>query len=477
MAKRYLNKEWKNSMKLRLDYNNMMDEFVGTDGITRKELNSYKYIAGNALEKVVSEKGKGWLGWTDLPYNQKDVVADIKATAKAIRKTAKNFVVLGIGGSALGPIAVFQALCHLHYNDLPAKLRKGPKFFVEDNVDPERMKALLDVIDVENTVFNVITKSGATSETMAQYLIIYGLLKEKLGDKAKDHIIATTSANAGNLIKLAKSERFKSFYIPDGVGGRFSELCPVGLLPAAVLGIDITEMLAGAAYMDKICSNDKFTKNPALINATLQYIAMKKGKNISVMMPYADGLKYFADWYCQIWAESLGKEVDLNGNTVNAGQTPVKSLGVTDQHSQVQLYTEGPFDKVVTFLAVDKYRDEVTITDGCNDIPDVNFLCGHTMNELISAERAATEYALTVKGRMNHTIYLPEINAFTIGELIYYFEMETAFAGEMLGVNTYNQPGVENGKNATYALLGRNGYEQKRKELENAPAKKDDYIC
>lgn len=477
MAKRYLNKEWKNSMKLRLDYNNMMDEFVGTDGITRKELNSYKYIAGNALEKVVSEKGKGWLGWTDLPYNQKDVVADINATAKAIRKTAKNFVVLGIGGSALGPIAVFQALCHLHYNDLPAKLRKGPKFFVEDNVDPERMKALLDVIDVENTVFNVITKSGATSETMAQYLIIYGLLKEKLGDKAKDHIIATTSANAGNLIKLAKSEGFKSFYIPDGVGGRFSELCPVGLLPAAVLGIDITEMLAGAVYMDKICSNDKFTKNPALINATLQYIAMKKGKNISVMMPYADGLKYFADWYCQIWAESLGKEVDLNGNTVNAGQTPIKSLGVTDQHSQVQLYTEGPFDKVVTFLAVDKYRDEVTITDGCNDIPDVNFLCGHTMNELISAERAATEYALTVKGRMNHTIYLPEINAFTIGELIYYFEMETAFAGEMLGVNTYNQPGVENGKNATYALLGRNGYEQKRKELENAPAKKDDYIC
>ena len=312
---------------------------------------------------------------------------------------------------------------------------------------------------------------------MTQYLIVYALLKEKLGDKAKEHVIATTSANAGNLIKLAKSEGFKTFYIPDGVGGRFSELCPVGLLPAAVLGVDIAEMLAGAAYMDKICSSDKFSKNPALINATLQYIAMKRGKNISVMMPYADGLKYFADWYCQIWAESLGKEVDNDGNTVNAGQTPVKSLGVTDQHSQVQLYTEGPFDKVVTFLAVDKYRDEVTISEGCGDIPDVHFLCGHTMNELINAERKATEYALTVKGRMNHTIYLPEINAFTIGELIYYFEMETAFAGEMLGVNTYNQPGVENGKNATYALLGRRGYEQKREELENAPAKKSEYIC
>lgn len=477
MAKRYQNREWKNSMKLRLDYNNMIDEFVGKDGISKGELNAHKAIAKAALEKVASSKGQGWLGWTDLPFNQKDVVADINATAKQIRKTAKNFVVLGIGGSALGPIAVFQALCHLHYNDLPSKVRKGPKFYVEDNVDPERMKALLDVIDVENTVFNVITKSGATSETMTQYLIVYALLKEKLGDKAKEHVIATTSANAGNLIKLAKSEGFKTFYIPDGVGGRFSELCPVGLLPAAVLGVDIAEMLAGAAYMDKICSSDKFSKNPALINATLQYIAMKRGKNISVMMPYADGLKYFADWYCQIWAESLGKEVDNDGNTVNAGQTPVKSLGVTDQHSQVQLYTEGPFDKVVTFLAVDKYRDEVTISEGCGDIPDIHFLCGHTMNELINAERKATEYALTVKGRMNHTIYLPEINAFTIGELIYYFEMETAFAGEMLGVNTYNQPGVENGKNATYALLGRKGYEQKREELENAPAKKSEYIC
>ena len=477
MSKRYQNKDWKNSMKLRLDYNNMTEEFVGKDGITDQELRSIKYEALNALNKFQTSKGKGWLGWTDLPYNQKDIVADINATAKTIRKTAKNFVVLGIGGSALGPIAVFQALCHLRYNDLPNKYRKGPKFYVEDNVDPERMKALLDVINAEETVFNVITKSGATSETMAQYLIVYDILKKRLGDSAKDHIIATTSENTGNLIKLARSEGFKTFYIPDGVGGRFSELCPVGLLPAAVLGIDIGEMLAGAAYIDRICSTDKFHKNPALVNAALQVIAMRKGKNISVMMPYADGLKYFADWYCQIWAESLGKEVDLNGNVVNAGQTPVKSLGVTDQHSQVQLYTEGPYDKVVTFLAVDKYRAEIVISEGCPDIPDVHFLCGHTMNELISAERSATEYALTVKGRMNHTIYLPEINPFTIGELIYFFELETAFAGEMLNVDAYNQPGVENGKNATYALLGRKGYESKRSELKSAPKKKEEFIC
>lgn len=478
MAKRYQNREWKKSMQLRLDYNNMMSEYVGEkEGFTVKMLNSVRSKALKALEVVKQSRGKGWLGWTELPFNQAEIVADINATAKVIRKMAKNFVVLGIGGSALGPIAVFQALCHLHYNDLPYKERKGPKFYVEDNVDPERMKALLDVINVEETVFNVITKSGSTSETMTQYLIIYDLLKQKLGDKAKDHIIATTSANAGNLIKLAKAEGFKTFYIPDGVGGRFSELCPVGLLPAAVLGVDIAEMLAGASYMDKICMTDSFYKNPALVNAALQYIAIEKGKNISVMMPYADGLKFIADWYCQLWAESLGKEVDNDGNVINAGQTPVKSLGVTDQHSQVQLYTEGPFDKVITFLAVDKYRTEVVIPEGCEDIPDVHFLSGHTMNELINAERSATEYALTVKERLNHTIYLPEINAFTIGELLYYFEMQTAFEGEMLGVNTYNQPGVENGKNATYALLGRKGYEEKRAELNSAPAKKSEFIC
>ena len=194
-------------------------------------------------------------------------------------------------------------------------------------------------------------------------------------------------------------------------------------------------------------------------------------------MPYADSLKYIADWYCQLWGESLGKAVDKEGNVVYAGQTPVKSLGVTDQHSQVQLYTEGPFDKVVTFLAVENYRAEVHISDGCPDIPDVNFLCGHTMSELINAERLATEYALTTAKRLNYTIMLNEINAFTIGELLYLFEMETAFCGAMLNINTFNQPGVEGGKNATYALFGRKGYESTKKEMDEAPKKNPAYFC
>ena len=476
MAK--LNAQRRQELKIKFDYNNMMSDFIGEEqGFSSKDLADNKKIAEAAHKRVAENRGKGMMGWTELPYNQKEIVNDIMATAKIIRKKFDNFVVLGIGGSALGPTAVFQALCHLRHNELPARKRKAPKLYVEDNVDPERMASLLDVLDLNKTVFNVITKSGATSETMSQYLIIMDLLKKKFGDKAKEHMIATTSAKKGNLIKIAQEEGLKTFYIPDGVGGRFSELCPVGLLPAAVLGIDIKVMLEGAAFMDKICKSKDYRKNPALVAALLQFMSMKKGKNISVMMPYSDGLRYVADWYCQLWGESLGKAVDLDGNTVYAGQTPVKALGVTDQHSQIQLYREGPFDKVITLIAVDTFRAEVTISEGCENIPDVNFLCNHTMNELINSERKATEYALTTANRPNCTITVPEINAFTIGELLYMFELETAYTGAMLNVDTFNQPGVEGGKNATYALFGRKGYEETKKEMDNAPAKKQEYLC
>ncbi len=474
----YKSADWRDKMNLVLDYNNMMADYIGDEqGFSSTVFEENKKFISKAYNIVKENRGKGMMGWTDLPYNQNEIVKDILFTAKNIRKKFDNFVVLGIGGSALGPTAVFQALCHLRHNELPKSKRKVPKLYVEDNVDPERMSALLDVIDINKTCFNVITKSGATSETMAQYLIIMDILKSKLGDKAKDHMIATTSMTKGNLIKIAKAENLKTFYIPDGVGGRFSELCPVGLLPAAVLGIDIKAMLAGAKHMDKICMNKNVLENPALISALLQVLSMEKGKNVSVMMPYADSLKYIADWYCQLWGESLGKAVDNDGKEVFVGQTPVKALGVTDQHSQVQLYREGPFDKVITLIGVKNYRTTFEISKGCEDIPDVSFLCGHTLNELITAEREATEYALTTAKRANHTIILPEVNAFTIGELLYLFEMETAYAGAMLNINTFNQPGVEGGKNATYALFGKKGYEKTKEEMDNAPKKNQKYFC
>lgn len=471
---RYDDPSFRESMRLRLDYNNMMSDMLGERGIREEEIDGISEQLNQACRALVENRGN--MRWRELPYNQNQIVEDIIKAAEEIRKRCEYFVVLGIGGSALGPIAVQQALNHLRYNELPNRKRKGPRFYVLDNIDPETMTALFDVIDPDKTVFNVITKSGGTSETMSQLLIVSDILHSMYGDKISDHLIAVTDESKGNLIKIAKLEGLCTFYVPDGVGGRFSELCPVGLLPAAVCGIDIRELLAGAAYMDGICAEEDVRKNPAYMLGTLSYIAMQRGINIHVMMPYADSLKYISDWFAQLWAESLGKLVHRDGSDAHAGQTPVKALGVTDQHSQVQLYTEGPFDKIITFLGVEKFRSKVAIPLRYEDIHDVSFLSGHSLNELLQTEQHATEYAVMKSGHLSETITLPEVNAFTIGELLYMFEVMTAFTGELLDIDTFNQPGVEEGKNATYAMLGKPGYDEKRAELESQPAKNEKYI-
>lgn len=463
-----------------LDVNNMMADTLGFQyGISQGQVQEYAPFAAKASDAVQAARGTGWLGWTELPYNQEEVVEHIEKTAKRVRENFDTFVVLGIGGSALGPIAVQQALNHLHYNELPAEKRGGPRLYVEDNIDPERMQALLDIIDVKTTCFNVITKSGATAETMSQYLTVTDLLKKEVGDDWASHIIATTDCEKGNLIKMAKANGFDLFFVPGSVGGRFSELSPVGLIPAAVCGIDIRTMLEGAASMDARCKGSDVWHNPALLEAVLQYICMEDmGINIQVTMPYAESLKYMADWFCQLWAESLGKNVTRKGMAKNCGQTPVKSLGVTDQHSQLQLYTEGPYDKVITLLKVENFRRESPIPHGCEEFPDVAFLGGKSLNQLIEAERQGTEYALTKKGRMSQCITLPEINAYTIGQLIFFYEMTTAYVGELLDIDAFNQPGVEESKIASYAVLGNTSekYQKKAAEMALRPKKNPDYI-
>ena len=462
-------------MKLRFDYNNMMEAAIGKHGLKDNVFAKNAAKIEAARNAVLAARGKGWQEWCDLPYLPESELNETIAYCEEIGKKAESFVVLGIGGSALGPLSVASALLHLHHNELPKATRKAPKFYVEDNVDPERMAALIDVRDLKTSYFNVITKSGETSETLTQFLILYSMLKEKLGvEEAKKHIIVTTTIGKGTLYNIAEKEGFKIFGLGQGVGGRFSVLSNVGLVPFAVLGLDIKAMLAGAAAAAKSAEEADVRKNPALITAFMQVESMKSGKNVSVLMPYADSLKYMADFYCQLWAESLGKAVDLKGKEVHAGQTPAKSLGVTDQHSQVQLYTEGPYDKVVTFLAVDNYRTKVVISDD-KDVDACDFLKGHTMNELIDAERKATEFALRKAGRSNFTIYLPEVSEETIGELLMYFMYETAFAGALLNIDTFNQPGVEEGKKATFAMLGRKGYEAKLQEV-NAAAVRPEYI-
>lgn len=466
------------NMKLKFDFNNMMTKYVGEKGISEEEISALTEKIEKA-EKAMEEKRKiGKMDWRDLPYNQDDVVEDIINYAESVKGKFDAFVVLGIGGSALGPLAVQQAINHPYYNELPKEKRSGyPKLYVADNVDPEKLVCLFETIDVTKCLFNCISKSGSTSETMSQFMIIKEMLSEKLSkEEAAKHIVCTTDKVNGNLIKIAKEEGYKTFIIPSGVGGRFSELTPVGLLPAAMCGINIKELLKGAAYMDELSKEKDIYKNPAYMYAVLHYIGMKQGKNISVVMPYADSLKLISDWYAQLWAESLGKKKDNDGNIINAGQTPVKALGVTDQHSQVQLYTEGPYDKIVVFIGVEKFKRTITIPKIYGDIPSLGFLGGITQNKLIQTEQMSTEYALLKSGKTNLTITLPEVNEFTLGELLYMFEVATGFAGELLNIDAFNQPGVEEGKNATYAMFGRPGYEEKKKELDARPAKDTKYI-
>lgn len=478
MKKTYENKEFKENMKLRLDFNNMMKDLIGEEGITQQDIESLHSKIEVSKKAMVEKREKGIMDFRDLPYNQNEVVKEINGYVKEMKDKVEAFVVLGIGGSALGPMAVQQAINSPYYNELSKDKRGGyPKLYIADNVDPERLVYLFEILEIENCLFNVISKSGSTSETMSQFMIIKEMLEKRVGkDKAKQNIVCTTDKENGNLIKIAKEEGYKTFIIPSGVGGRFSQLTPVGLLPAAFCGIDIEEMLAGAAFMDEICKEENIYKNPAHMYALLNYISMEKGKNIGVLMPYADSLKYMSDWYAQLWAESLGKRYDNDGKEVNVGTTPVKALGATDQHSQVQLYTEGPFDKIIVLMGVDNYRKEMKIPKTYEDMPSLGFLGGNTQNKLIKVEQMATEYALLKAQKLNMTITLPEVNEFTIGQLIYFFEVATSFAGELMNINAFDQPGVEEGKNATYAMFGRPGYEDKKKELDMIPKKINKYI-
>jgi glucose-6-phosphate isomerase len=228
--------------------------------------------------------------------------------------------------------------------------------------------------------------------------------------------------------------------------------------------------------MDARCLGEDFLTNPAYLFAALHIIAYQKGKNMTVVMPYADSLKFISDWFAQLWGESLGKHFSLDGEVVNVGQTPVKALGVTDQHSQVQLYAEGPFDKIIVLLGVDEYRETITIPKLYEDMPSLGFLGGVTHNDLIKNEQIATEYALNRANRMNMTITVPRVTPHTLGQLLYFFEVATAYAGYLLNIDPFDQPGVEEGKNATYALFGRPGYEAKRAEMQNALPKNDKYV-
>lgn len=442
--------------KISLYYKNVSAEIIGSEhGITEEKFKELAQKTVPAIAECNRQRKEGVLPYRDLPYN-KDYSASVKAVAGEIAG-CENFVVLGIGGSALGNIALQTALNPYMYN-MDENQRKGPRLFVFDNVDPMQIGSFLDWIGdkLDKTIFNVISKSGRTAETAAQFLVIRQLLLEKLGeDGFRKQVVATTDANSGTMRKIADDSKLRTLVVPDGVGGRFSVLSPVGLLSAAVCGIDIDELLTGAAQMDKTCSKEDFFENPAAVNAAINWHYYNRGKPISVMMPYSYALKDLSDWYRQLWAESLGKTNNLKGEQVFVGPTPVKALGTTDQHSQVQLYREGPNDKLFTFLQVNQFQQNVMIGAHPQGAPELAYLSGQKMSKLLNSEKLATEYALLHDKRPCLTVLFDRISPSTIGQFIYLFEVTTSIAGLLFNINTYDQPAVELGKEATFALMGR----------------------
>lgn len=457
-----------------LDFTNALATVIGEHGITTTDLDSIQDSAQKAHAAVEQARNDGTLGFLKLPYTPKSVLDEITSIASEISHEFSDFVVLGIGGSALGNIAVQSALNHPFYNMLKTEFR--PRLFVLDNVDPEFVSGVLDVLPLEKTFFNVITKSGTTAETMSQYLIFQQMVKDHLGEKAfKGQFLFTTDKEKGVLRKIANEEGIRTLTIPDDVGGRFTVMTPVGLLSAAVTGVDIEQFIAGARAMDEQCRTTDVLRNPGVLYATLLYLMdTAKKKPMAVMMPYVQSLRDLADWYRQLLAESIGKKSDRQGNDVFVGQTPIKALGATDQHSQVQLYKEGPFDKFITFVGVKKYRETMNIPVAYQEIEQLSYLGGKSLNTLIQAEQRATEVALARSGRPSCTVTLDELSPFTLGALMYMLEYQIAVAGELYNINAFDQPGVEEGKNLTYGMMGRAGYDDKKQLVDQAESNKSD---
>ncbi|MDQ3694736.1 MAG: glucose-6-phosphate isomerase [Chloroflexota bacterium] len=464
--------------QLKIDYRNATADAVGPEhGVSAAMLDEIGPKVAAEHTRIMAEHAAGEQRWMDLPDNR-TLADELVAFAGDARDRYRDYVLIGIGGSSLGAIATIQALTNPWRNLQPDERRDGPRFFVLDNPDPEKVRATFDTVDLPNTLINVVTKSGQTAETMANFLVARAALAAAVGpDQARRQIVATTDPKDGLLRQLADQEGYRTFPVPPGVDGRQTVLSAVGLLPAALCGIDIHALLAGAAAMRTRANSPDVRENPAYLLAAVSYLAgTRLGKSILVTMPYADALFGMADWFRQLWAESLGKRLATTGEEVFAGQTPVKALGAIDQHSQIQLYTEGPNDKLIALVGVDHYRARVDVSEPPAGIPDLAYLRGAELGRLLDRERLATAWALTSAGRPNLTITMPEITPAAIGELFYLHQLQTVMAGALYTVNPFGQPGVEAGKNATYALMGRVGYEDLRQELTRADTRERRFV-
>lgn len=425
--------------RLSIDGDNMFEAAIGKGGVSIAAIEALSPRL-NKLRRSIKE----WLNSPKPTFLNLPMTTDLAAIKHRGQEYARKFkrtVVFGIGGSSLGGEMLVRTLGH-----------KRPKnqvtFF--DNVDPSTLEEL-ESIDWKETLLLIISKSGNTAETLAQFLTVLPRMEHDLGDEdIANHTMIITENQDGALYQLGKRLNIPIVEHPP-VGGRFSVLSIVGLLPAYIGGVDIDGVMEGARAMAQCCAEEDVLKNPAFFNGAAQYLHAERGRTISVVMPYADNMRFIVNWFRQLWAESLGK---IDAEKRHRGLTPTEAHGVTDQHSQLQLLLEGPDDKLVTFLSNPSFRFRGRrVPMRFQDIPAIAPLAGHTVGELFVSELKATRTTLSRRGRPNRTLAMLDRDAYALGELVILMEMETVVVAELMGIDAFDQPAVEESKVLTRKYL------------------------
>ena len=430
--------------------------------VSSEEVNSMKRIAEEARKTLVTKSGEGndFLGWVDLPIAyDKEEFDRIKKAAEKIRNDSEVLIVIGIGGSYLGARAAIEFLCHGMYNKIDKETRKAPEiYFVGNNMSTSYIKSILDVLANRDFSINVISKSGTTTEPAIAFRIFKEVLETKYGKKgAAERIYATTDRERGALRTLADKAGYQTFVIPDDVGGRFSVLTPVGLLPIAVSGVNLDLLMEGAAAMREQVFNTPYEENDAMKYAAERNILHRKGKYVEIMANYEPSVHYFSEWWKQLYGESEGK--------YQRGLMPHAVDLTTDLHSLGQYIQDGSRVIIETVLNVERSRDTIMIKEEAEDLDGLNYLAGKTVEFVNQNAMKGTMLAHMEGGVPVSMIKIPEQNEYYLGQLFYFFEFAVGVSGYILGVNPFNQPGVESYKSNMFALLGKPGYEKETERL------------
>lgn len=476
----YKDKNWQDSMRIKLDYNNMMSFITGEEhGLNKGQVQAMAEQIKNAHKQVFEKTGKGndFLGFLDLPEREKAEVERIKEVAQKLADSTDRFIALGIGGSYLGVKALFDALKSPYHNELSREKRDNkPKVYFEgNNLDSDSMNQLFDLLpsspsekieDKFSVV--VISKSGGTVETALSFRLFQEKAKEFYGKDHNQYIVAITDESKGKLKAIADIEKYQTFVIPDDVGGRYSVLTPVGLLPAAIMGIDIDQLLAGAAYMKTICESEDWQNNPASMYALLQYLSYKQGRNLSAMAAWSKGMESLGFWYDQLCAESLGKD--------GQGRVPFTIVNNRDLHSRGQELQDGERNTVVTNLFIEKPNRDITFQKNQEDLDALNYLHGKTVKSMQLGALEGTNYAYAKDKRPTMNILFPELNEFTLGQFFYMMEVATVMEGYLNNINPLDQPGVEAYKKFMFANLGREDMKKYKEEFDAREKPVDDFI-